>query len=92
MSLFKTKEWWRTACGSNETFNGHSLLVTALFGEEKKDVLVVGSQDGYLRMYSPSSQWVEETKCPTNYKSTDSMVETRIGDCIVDMKAGKFVS
>ncbi|XP_076670959.1 protein PTHB1-like isoform X2 [Andrena cerasifolii] len=92
MSLFKTKEWWRTACGSNETFNGHSLLVTALFGEEKKDVLVVGSQDGYLRMYSPSSQWVEETKCPTNYKSTDSMIETRIGDCIVDMKTGKFVS
>ncbi|XP_076648785.1 protein PTHB1-like [Halictus rubicundus] len=92
MSLFKTKEWWRTACGANETFDGRCLLVTSLFGEEKKDVLVVGSHDGYLRIYSPSSQWIEETKSPSNYKSTDSMIETRIGDCIVDIRTGKFVS
>ncbi|XP_076290375.1 protein PTHB1-like [Lasioglossum baleicum] len=92
MSLFKTKEWWRTACGANETFDGRCLLVTSLFGEEKKDVLVVGSHDGYLRIYSPSSQWIDETKSPSNYKSTDSMIETRIGDCIVDIQTGKFVS
>ncbi|CAK9828785.1 Protein PTHB1 [Anthophora retusa] len=92
MSLFKTKEWWRTRCGADETFDGHSLLAVPLFGEEKKDILIVGSHDGYLRMYSPSSQWLEETKSPTNYKSTDLMIETRIGDCIVDVQAGKFVS
>ncbi|XP_076632670.1 protein PTHB1-like [Colletes latitarsis] len=92
MSLFKTKEWWRTVCGANEVFDGHSLLVAPLFGEDKKDILVVGSHDGYLRMYSPSSQWLENDKCPSNYKSTDSMIETRIGDCIVDVKVGKFVS
>ncbi|XP_076375153.1 protein PTHB1 [Megalopta genalis] len=92
MSLFKTKEWWRTTCGANETFDGRCLLVTQLFGEEKKDVLVVGSHDGYLRIYSPSSQWIEETKVPTNYKSTDLMIEMRIGDCIVDIRTGKFVS
>ncbi|XP_076167208.1 protein PTHB1-like [Ptiloglossa arizonensis] len=92
MSLFKTKEWWRTMCGANEVFDGHSLLVAPLFGEEKKDILVVGSHDGYLRMYSPSSQWMEDTKCPTNYKSTDSMIEIQIGDCIVDIKAGRFIS
>ncbi|CAK9798649.1 Protein PTHB1 [Anthophora quadrimaculata] len=92
MSLFKTKEWWRTRCGADETFDRHSLLAVPLFGEEKKDILIVGSHDGYLRMYSPSSQWLEETKSPTNYKSTDLMIETRIGDCIVDIQAGKFVS
>ncbi|CAK9815443.1 Protein PTHB1 [Anthophora plagiata] len=92
MSLFKTKEWWRTRCGADETFDRHSLLAVPLFGEEKKDILIVGSHDGYLRMYSPSSQWLEETKSPTNYKSTDLMIETRIGDCIVDVQAGKFVS
>ncbi|XP_076243990.1 protein PTHB1-like [Calliopsis andreniformis] len=92
MSLFKTREWWRTVCGANETFDRHSLLVVALFGEERKDVLVVGSHDGYLRMYSPSSQWAEETNSPTNYKSMDLMIEIRIGACIVDVKAGRFVS
>nr|XP_012151211.1 PREDICTED: protein PTHB1 isoform X1 [Megachile rotundata] len=92
MSLFKTKEWWRTRCGADESFDGHSLLATPLFGDDRKDVLVVGSHDGYLRMYCPSSQWMDETKSPTNYKSTDQMIETRIGDCIVDMKTGKFVS
>ncbi|XP_033176723.1 protein PTHB1-like [Bombus impatiens] len=92
MSLFKTKEWWRTRCGANETFDKHSLLAAPLFGKERQDVLVVGSHDGYLRMYSPSSRWVDETKSPTNYKSTDLMIETRLDDCIVDMKAGKFVS
>ncbi|XP_053997673.1 protein PTHB1 [Hylaeus anthracinus] len=92
MSLFKTKEWWRTVCGANEVFDKRSLMVTALFGEDKNDVLVVGSHDGYLRMFSPSSQWVEDTKCPSNYKSTDAMIETRIADCIVDTKVGRFVS
>ncbi|XP_050580143.1 protein PTHB1 isoform X2 [Bombus affinis] len=92
MSLFKTKEWWRTRCGANETFDKHSLLAAPLFGNERQDILVVGSHDGYLRMYSPSSRWVDETKSPTNYKSTDLMIETRLDDCIVDMKAGKFVS
>ncbi|XP_076222943.1 protein PTHB1 [Nomia melanderi] len=92
MSLFKAKEWWRTACGAEETFDGRSLLVAPLFGEEKKDVLIVGSHHGYLRIYCPSSEWAEETKTPTNYKSTDTMIETRIGDCIVDIKVGKFVS
>ncbi|XP_017762295.1 PREDICTED: protein PTHB1 [Eufriesea mexicana] len=92
MSLFKTKEWWRTRCGANESFDRHSLLVAPFFGNERKDILVVGSHEGYLRMYSPTSQWVDETKSPSNYKSTDLMIETRIDDCIVDMKAGKFVS
>lgn len=92
MSLFKAKEWWRTACGAEETFDGRSMLVAPLLGEEKRDVLIVGSHNGYLRIYCPSSQWEEETKTPTNYKSTDSMIETRIGDCIVDVKVGKFVS
>ncbi|KZC14433.1 Protein PTHB1 [Dufourea novaeangliae] len=92
MSLFKTKEWWRTVCGAQETFDGRCLLVTPLFGEEKKDAIVVGSHDGYLRIYSPSSQWIEETRSPSGYKSTDTMLETQIGDCIVDIKAGKFVS
>ncbi|KAI4502979.1 hypothetical protein M0802_002023 [Mischocyttarus mexicanus] len=92
MSLFKTKEWWRTKCGSNETYDRSSLLVIPLFGDEKKDCIVVGSHEGYLRIYSLSSQWDDETKSSTGYKSIDLMIETKISDCIVDVKEGKFVS
>ncbi|XP_043798543.1 protein PTHB1 [Apis laboriosa] len=93
MSLFKTKEWWQTRCGANETFDKHSLMAAPLFGKERHhDIIVVTSHDGYLRMYDPSSRWIDETKSPTNYKSTDLMIEKRVGDCIVDVKTGKFVS
>ncbi|PBC32457.1 hypothetical protein APICC_10079 [Apis cerana cerana] len=93
MSLFKTKEWWQTRCGANESFDRHSLMAAPLFGKERHhDIIVVTSHDGYLRMYDPSSQWIDETKSPTNYKSTDLMIEMRVGDCIVDVKTGKFVS
>ncbi|XP_050465963.1 protein PTHB1 [Cataglyphis hispanica] len=92
MSLFKTKEWWRTQCGVDESFDRRSLLVAPLFGPDRKDIVVVGSHSGFLRMYSSSSQWIDETKMPSGYKSTDLLIETQIGDCIVDIKAGKFVS
>ncbi|XP_015182680.1 PREDICTED: protein PTHB1 [Polistes dominula] len=92
MSLFKTKEWWRTKCGSNETYDRSSLLVVPLFGEDKKDCIVTGSHEGYLRIYNLSSQWDDETKSSTGYKSIDLMIETKISDCIVDIKAGKLVS
>ncbi|XP_067211653.1 protein PTHB1 isoform X2 [Linepithema humile] len=92
MSLFKTKEWWRTQCGVNESFDRRSLLIVPLFGADRKDVVVVGSHSGFLRIYSPSSQWIDETKSPSGHKSADLLIETQIGDCIVDTKAGKFVS
>ncbi|XP_012526471.2 protein PTHB1 [Monomorium pharaonis] len=92
MSLFKTKEWWRTQCGVHECFDRRSLLVTPLFGADRKDIVVVGSHGGYLRIYNPSSQWIDETKSPSGYESSDLIIETQVGDCIVDMKAGKFVS
>ncbi|XP_047362045.1 protein PTHB1 isoform X2 [Vespa velutina] len=92
MSLFKTKEWWRTKCGSNETFDRSSLLVVSLFEDDKKDCVVIGSHQGYLRIYNLSSQWQDETKSSTGYKSIDLMIETKLGDCIVDIKAGKLVS
>ncbi|XP_025073837.1 protein PTHB1 [Pogonomyrmex barbatus] len=92
MSLFKTKEWWRTQCGVNESFDRRSLLIAPLFGADRKDVIIVGSHSGHLRIYGPSSQWIDETKSPSGFKSSDLIVEMQIGDCIVDIKAGKFVS
>ncbi|KAG7198808.1 hypothetical protein KM043_001782 [Ampulex compressa] len=92
MSLFKTKEWWKTVCGANESFDRHSLLVAPVFEDEPRDVVIVGSHAGYLRIYAPSAQWSEERKSATGYRTTDLIIETRLADCIVDVKAGKFVS
>ncbi|XP_015121440.1 protein PTHB1 [Diachasma alloeum] len=92
MSLFRTKEWWRTECGNGETFDGQSLLVVPLFGEEKRDIIIVASHSGNLRIYSPSAQWNDETNSSSGYKLTDLIIETKIADCIIDVKSGKFVS
>lgn len=92
MSLFRTKEWWHTECGINETFDKQSLLIVPLFGDDKKDIIIVTSHSGNLRIYSPSSQWNDETGATTGYKSTDLVIEAHIADCIIDTKAGKFVS
>uniref|UniRef100_A0A0C9PRB8 Bbs9_1 protein n=1 Tax=Fopius arisanus TaxID=64838 RepID=A0A0C9PRB8_9HYME len=92
MSLFRTKEWWRTECGNSETFDGQSLLVVPLFGEEKRDIIIVASHSGNLRIYKPSAQWIDETNSSSGYKFTDLMIETKIADCIIDVKSGKFVS
>ncbi|XP_057336127.1 protein PTHB1 isoform X1 [Microplitis mediator] len=93
MSLFRTREWWRTECGGGqEIFDGKNLLVVPLFGEDKKDIIVVSSHSGFLRLYSPSSKWDDENVNPTGYQLTDLIIESRVADCIVDVKAGKFVS
>lgn len=76
----------------NESFDRRSLLVAPLFGTDRKDVIVVASHSGYLRIYCPSSQWLDESKEPSGYKSSDLIIETRIGECIIDVKVGKFVS
>lgn len=92
MSLFRTKEWWHTECGVNETFDNKSLLVVSLFGDDKKDVVIVSSHSGNLRIYSPSSEWHDEAVAPTGYKTTDLVIEAQIANCIIDTKVGKFVS
>ena len=95
MSLFKTKEWWRTECGdSRESFDGQSLLIAGRLLAEQlaSDVIVVASHSGYLRIYSPTNEWDDESNAPTPYRSTDLLVEAKLADCIVDLKEGRFVS
>ncbi|XP_046745105.1 protein PTHB1 [Diprion similis] len=92
MSLFKTREWWRTQCGENEAFDNHSLLVTPLFGPDIHSVIIVGSHNGYLRIYKPSSKWIEEGKTLTGYKPTDIILESSLEKPIIDLNVGKFVS
>lgn len=91
MSLFKTKEWWRSKCGPNEKFDKQSLLVAPLLGPEKREVIIIGSNKGVLRIYNPLSRWMEK-KLPLPYTSKDLLIEKQLSDNILDLKAGKFVS
>lgn len=98
MSLFRTKEWWRTECCSSsgqqpESFDHQSLLVVrGLLAGVEQEVIVVASHGGYLRIYSPVNEWNEEERSPGAYKSTDLVVEAKLAECIIDVKAGSFVS
>lgn len=94
MSLFKTKEWWRTECGElKESFDNQSLLLVNRLLGPNRDVVVVVSHQGYVRIYDPVNQWDDELNTPgPNYKSTDLVVEAKLADAVLDVKAGKFVS
>ena len=90
MSLFKTKEWWRTKCGTNEIFCNQNLLVAPLLGLNKKNVIIIGSNKGFLRVYNPLSRPME-TELPLSYSSKDLIIETQLTDSIVDLKTGRFI-
>lgn len=94
MSLFKTKEWWRTECGElKESFDNQSLHVACGLLDQDRDAIIVVSHQGYLRIYDPKNQWDDELNAPgSSYKSTDLVIETKLGDAILDAKTGKFVS
>lgn len=92
MSLFRTREWWRTKCGENESFDNHSLVVTPLFNGDNNNVIIVGSHKGCLRIYRPSSKWIEDGKTLTGYKSTDLILDSLLDNPIIDLNVGKFVS
>lgn len=91
MSLFKTKEWWRTNFDTNERFYNQKLLVAPLLSYQKEDVIVIGNSKGILKIYNILSRWIE-MKFPISYSSNDLIIETQLSDCIMDLKAGKFVS
>ena len=46
MSLFKAREWWTTACGTDETFDIGCMLVASVGSEKQTDHrIVVGSHE-----------------------------------------------
>ncbi|KAL4441100.1 hypothetical protein ABPG74_002050 [Tetrahymena malaccensis] len=54
MSLFQTKEWWNTRISGNEEFDDKHLLVANIDNNpQHQDRIVVGSFQGFLRIYAP---------------------------------------
>lgn len=91
MSLFKTKEWWRTEFNTNEQFFNQKLLVAPLLSFQTEDVIIISNSKGVLKIYNILSRW-KEMKFPISYTSNDLIIEKQLPDSIMDLKAGKFVS
>ncbi|CAF2420164.1 unnamed protein product [Rotaria sp. Silwood2] len=88
MSLFKAREWWSCQVGSGEQFD-YGCLKVGSFTEDLNNKVVVGSHQGILRIYSPSSS---QSDSITNNHATDLLLEKNLGMPIVQIEIGKFVS
>lgn len=89
MSLFKCRECWLTQCGVNETFEDSSFLLTSLTTEY--DLLITGSQEGVIRIYSPMMERLEDGLFD-GYKPTDLIIEKQLEKPILQIAKGRLVS
>nr|CAD7578040.1 unnamed protein product [Timema californicum] len=85
MSLFKVRDLWSTQCGVDETFDRPSLCLANIGGHSDK--IVVGSHNGFLRVFQPSAGGEL-----SGYKATDLLIETHLQHPILQVAAGKLVS
>jgi hypothetical protein len=92
MSLFKSREWWSTNCGIDETFGAVHMCIanyeSAISGVVKQ-IIIVGSLQGFLRIYDPqppSSSSADENSC----SSTDLQLETQLALPILAILSGRF--
>lgn len=89
MSLFKSREWWTTHCGTEEIFEASSLLVSKL--NSNHDYVVVGSHSGFLRIYQPGGDKTEDGLLHS-YRPTDLIIESQLSHPVLQIKIGKLVS
>ncbi|XP_023709246.1 protein PTHB1 isoform X3 [Cryptotermes secundus] len=89
MSLFKARDLWCAQCGDNETFDQASIF-TANLGS-RYDKIIVGSHSGYLRVFEPSVELLEDGTINGN-KPTDLVIEMHLPQPVLQISAGKLVS
>lgn len=83
MSLFKSLEWWSTSCGIEETFNPMNLCIEKL--NEKRDIIIVASLEGFLRIFEPRQQTTGSSK-----DDSDLLLETLLTESILAIESGRF--
>ncbi|CAF0861236.1 unnamed protein product [Rotaria sordida] len=88
MSLFKAREWWSCQVGSGEEFD-YGCLKVGSFTEDLNNKIVVGSHQGIVRIYNPSSS---QSNSITNNHTSDLLLEKNLGMPIIQIEIGKFVS
>ena len=90
MSLFKSREWWSTNCGIGENFGAFHMCIANYESEISgavKQIIIVGSLEGYLRIYDPQPQpsSADESSC-----SSDLQLETQLALPVLAVLTGRF--
>lgn len=89
MSLFKLREFWRIEETENENFDHNSILVTNL--NIGTDYIVTGSHAGVLRVFKPSSIFLENGAL-TGFNPTDLLIEKCFDAPILQLACGRLAS
>lgn len=91
MSLFKSRDWWRTTVGEAEEFDHGCLCVGNIDNEPSgSDKVILGSFHGILRVFNPNPQKTD--KGGTGYSPEDVVLEQAFQFPILQVEIGKFSS
>jgi Bardet-Biedl syndrome 9 protein len=89
MSLFKTRELWSTSC-DNDLFDLGCLKVANLgVNKNKFNSIIIGSYNGFLRIYNPSEQ-VSKENTSDSFKAHDLVCEMSLPAPIIQIEIGRF--
>jgi Bardet-Biedl syndrome 9 protein len=88
MSLFKSRELWSTLCGKDESYDFGCMAVADLLSQGF-DCLIVGSQNGLLRIFLPKPETEIDA---AGYRATDLLIEMQLSNPVLQVTVGKLVS
>ena len=93
MSLFKTRDFWSASC-DNDLFDLGCLRVANLgINKKKNNSIVIGSYNGFLRIYNPSEIESNENitdKNNSSFKAHDLVCEQAFPAPIIQIEIGRF--
>lgn len=91
MSLFKTRDLWSASC-DNDLFDLGCLKVANLgINKKKNNSVVIGSYNGFLRIYNPSeNDSSEKTADSPSFKAHDLVCEQAFPAPIIQIEIGRF--
>jgi hypothetical protein len=78
MSLFQSKTWWKTTCGSGEEFDQKHFCP---FRANNETLLLTASYSGNLRLFRPQKG---------DYLSSHLLLEQSFPDPILQVVTGRF--
>jgi Bardet-Biedl syndrome 9 protein len=82
MSIFEIKEWWAQKVGDGEEFDTNSICVGNVDNSTPaSNKIVVGSFEGFLRIYQPSKG---------EFKGRHLLLEKNLNDGILQVSIGKY--
>lgn len=90
MSLFKSRDWWEINLNEIDTYDLHSLLTLTLDSDGFQSILL-GSHEGFLRLFSPSCKIVNG-EAVSDYEPSHLLLEVQLPSPILQINEGVLVS